>query len=184
MAMGIFGGFLGLTAGAGGGLVRNTRPAVMQGGLCGLALGAMAGVAACWVLVPLFYQFMARAPNPMFPVVLHSSFYIAIGAAAGLAFGCGLLGRSGAARGFLAGAMGAVLGSVLFAVVHPLAFPLEWDFSPMPGVTLSRLLAHLCVAILTLACAVIALRDEFRDVGSQAAPPVQHGRSGPAAKAR
>ena len=97
---------------------------------------------------PRLLQFVALRPTPCFRLFFIPSFYSAIGGAAGLAFGFGFMGRGGAARGFLAGAMGATLGSVLFAVVHTLAFPLEWDFSPMPGMTLSRLLAHLCVAIL------------------------------------
>ena len=73
--------------------------------------------------------------------------------------------------------MGAILGSVLFAVVHTIAFPLEWDFSPMPGKTLSRLLAHLCVAVLSVTCAALALREETRDVMSDDAVSLPDRRS-------
>ena len=73
------------------------------------------------------------SPNPMIPVAMHSLVYAAIGGAGGLAFGYGLLGRTGAAKAGLAGIMGAVLGSVFFAVLHTLFFPMEWDFSPLPG---------------------------------------------------
>ena len=162
LAMGILGGILGLAAGVGGGLARNTSLAVLRGGLGGLGVGAFAGAFVPWMLVPEFYRFLNRAPNPMLPVVMHACVYASIGGAMGLAFGYGLLGRRGAAKGFITGAMGAVLGSVLFAVLHALLFPMEWDFSPMPGNTLSRLLAHVCVAELSVTCVTVALGAEAR----------------------
>jgi hypothetical protein len=160
LAMGILGGVLGLAAGAGGGLVRNTNLAVLQGAIGGLVAGTFAGALVPWMLVPEFYQFLKDAPNPMLPVTMHAIVYAAIGGALGLAFGYGLLGRRGAGRGLLAGVMGAILGSVLFAVLHTLLFPMEWDFSPMPGKTLSRLLSHVCVAMLSVICVTIALHEE------------------------
>jgi hypothetical protein len=173
LAMGILGGVLGLALGMAGGLIRNTERAVLHGALLGSVVGTTAGVAAPWVLVPIYYQFLGRNPSPMIPVIVHSCFYAAIGGSAGLAFGGALLGRRGAARACAAGAMGGILGSVLFAVVHTIAFPMEWDFSPMPGKELSRALAHLCVALLSATCAALALREAIDDVFSQGDSTIQ-----------
>jgi hypothetical protein len=167
LAMGILGGVFGVALGIAGGLIRNTGRAVLHGVLLGSVVGTTAGVAAPWVLVPIYYQFLGRTPSPMIPVIVHSCFYAAIGGSAGLAFGGALLGPRGAARAFPAGAMGGILGSVLFAVVHTIAFPMEWDFSPMPGKDLSRVLAHLCVGLLSATCAALALREVIDDVFSQ-----------------
>lgn len=167
LAMGIFGGILGLTAGTGGGLARNRNLAVLQGGLGGFVLGTVAGAFVPWMLVPEFYRYLKRVPNPMLPVMVHASVYAAIGGAVGLAFGYGLRGWRGVAKGLLAGVMGAILGSVLFAVLHTLFFPMEWDFSPMPGKTVSRLLAHMCVAMLSMICATIALCEETPQLVSE-----------------
>jgi len=52
--------------------------------------------------------------------------------------------------------MGAILGAIIYNVVHTITFPLEWDLSPMPGKGVSRLLAHLCVALSSTACVVLA----------------------------
>ena len=82
--------------------------------------------------------------------------YALIGGVGGLAFGLGLCGPGGAAKGLLAGAMGAILGAIIYNVVHTITFPLEWDLSPMPGKGVSRLLAHLCVALSSIACVVLA----------------------------
>ena len=56
-------------------------------------------------LVPLFYRFVGRPPNPAFPLLIHTAMYALIGGVGGLAFGLGLCGPSGAAKGLLAGAM-------------------------------------------------------------------------------
>jgi hypothetical protein len=162
ISMGILGGVLGLSFGVGGGLAGGSNPGAARAGLFGLLLGAAAGMAASWVLVPVFYRSLGRPPNPMLPLVIHTGLYAAIGSTAGLAFGLGLMGRWGAVRGLLAGFMGAVLGSVAFNVLHTYAFPLEWDFSPMPGRSLSRLLAHLCVAVLAVLCVVLVVIEHHK----------------------
>ena len=83
-----------------------------------------------------------------------------IGAVAGLAFAVGLSGMANAATGFLAGVMGAILGSIIFSVIHTIMFPLEWDLSPMPGKTASRLFAHSCASLLAAVCVVVALTGQ------------------------
>ncbi len=104
----------------------------------------------------MIYGSVFRPPNPVFPLLIHSSMYALIGGVGGMAFGLGLCGPGGAARGLLGGAVGAVLGAIIYNLVHTITFPLEWDLSPMPGKGVSRLLAHLCVALTTIACVVVA----------------------------
>ena len=156
LAMGILGTVLGLTLGAGGGLSRRSPRAAAVSGLTGFLLGAAVGTAAPLQLVPLFYRFIGRPPNPAFPLLIHTAMYALIGGVGGLAFGLGLCGPGGAAKGLLAGTMGAILGAIIYNVFHTIAFPLEWDLSPMPGKGVSRLLAHLCVALSSIACVVLA----------------------------
>jgi hypothetical protein len=156
LAMSILGAVLGLAFGAGGGLSRRSTRAAAVGGITGLLLGAAVGTAVPWELVPLFHRSLSRPPNPALPLLVHTGMYASIGGVGGLAFGLGLCGAGGAGKGLLAGAMGAVLGSISYNILHTIAFPLEWDFSPMPGKGGSRLLAHLCVALSCIACVVVA----------------------------
>src|SRR5271157_651970 len=156
LAMGILGAVLGLALGAGGGLSRRSPRAAAVSGLTGFLLGAAVGTAVPWQLVPLFYRSVGRPPNPAFPLLTHTSLYALIGGVGGLAFGLGLCGLGGAAKGLLGGAMGAILGAIIYNVVHTITFPLEQDLSPMPGKGVSRLLAHLCVALASTACVVLA----------------------------
>ncbi len=160
LALGVLSAVLGICFGAGGGLARGSGTAMVQAGSIGALVGAGAGAIAPWLLVPLYHQHLGQPPNPSLPVVLHSAMYAAIGAATGLAFALGLAGRTGAGRGLLAGAMGAILGSIAFSVVHTIVFPLEWDLSALPGKTMSRLLAHLCVSVMAASCVVVALTGE------------------------
>src|SRR5271157_1237825 len=162
LAMGILGAVLGLTLGAGGGLSQSSPRAAAVSGLTGLLLGAAVGIAVPLQLVPLFYRSVGRPPDPAFPLLIHTSMYALIGGVGGLAFGLGLCGAGGAARGLLGGAMGAILGAIIYNVVHTITFPLEWDLSPMPGKGVSRLLAHLCVALTSIACVVLATDERVQ----------------------
>ncbi len=113
-------------------------------------------------LVPCFYSSVLRPPNPAFPLLIHSSLYAVIGGVGGMAFGLGLSGPAGAAKGLLAGAMGAVLGAIIYNVCHTIAFPLEWDLSAMPGKGAARLSAHLCTALTMAACVVLATEKRLQ----------------------
>lgn len=157
LAMGIFGTALGLVSGLGGGWTRRSVRRMVLAGVTGLVLGALAGAISSWYLVPVFYWLMAQGPNPLIPVMTHSGVYSAIGGAAGLAFGVGHHGIKGSVPGLVAGTLGALLGSLFYEVFHTLAFPMEWDHSPLPGKGLSRLLAHCCVAGLSIPCVALAL---------------------------
>jgi len=152
IGMGCLGGILGLMLGVGGGLGRRSNPGAALGGGIGLCLGAAVGASVPWVLVPVFYNSISQPPNLTLPLLIHTGMYSAIGSVAGLALGSSLNGCSGAIKGFVAGAMGAGIGSMIFNIVHTIMFPLEWDYSPMPGNSGSRLFAHLCVAFLSVIC--------------------------------
>jgi hypothetical protein len=160
VAMGFLSGILGMMLGAGGGLARKSNPLATLGGGTGLVLGAAVGTAVPWILVPVFYRSIRQPPNLTLPLMIHTCMYSAIGSIAGMALGIGLKGSAGAVKGFVAGAMGAALGSLVFNTVHTIAFPLEWDFSPMPGHTTSRMIAHLCVALMTVISVVSVLAGE------------------------
>ncbi len=175
LAMGILGAVFGLALGAGGGLSRGSPRAAAVSGLTGFLLGAAVGAAVPLQLVPLFYRSIGRPPNPAFPLLIHSSLYALIGGVGGLAFGLGLCGPGGAAKGLPAGAMGAIIGSIIYNVVHTLAFPLECDLYPMPGKGVSRLLAHLCVALTTIACVVLATDERVRTRRRGKALPEEDG---------
>jgi hypothetical protein len=171
LALGVLGGVLGACFGAGGGLARGSARAMVQAGSIGALAGTVAGAGAPWLLVPLYHQHLGSPPHPSLPVVLHSAMYAVIGAAVGLAFAVGLEGKAGAGRGLAAGAMGGILGCIAFSVVHTVVFPLEWDLSALPGKTMSRLLAHLCVAVLAAACVVVALTGEKPQAHPKAGAP-------------
>ncbi len=162
LAMGILGAVLGLALGAAGGLSRGSSRTAVVSGLTGFLLGAAIGTVMPLQLVPLFYRSAGRPPNPVFPVFIQSSMYALIGGVGGLAFGFGRCGPGGAAKGLLGGAMGAILGAIVYNVLHTIAFPLEWDLAPMPGKGVSCLLAHLCVALATTACAALATDERLQ----------------------
>ncbi len=154
--MGIFGAVLGMSLGAAGGLSRRSARAAKLCGLTGFLVGAAVGTAIPLELVPIFYRSAGKPPDPAFPLVVQTTLYATIGVVGGAAFGFALSGSYGAAKGLLAGAMGGILGATTFNLVHTVFYPLEWDLSPMPGTAVSRLLAHLCVAITLIACVVLA----------------------------
>jgi hypothetical protein len=174
LAMGVLGGILGVAFGVAGGLCRLSTPRAALGGTTGVMFGTAIGVAVAFVIVPRFYHQAGRPPNPWLPLLCHTAMYSSIGAVGGLAFGLGFKGWGDAARGFLAGGMGAALGSIFYNVFHTFAFPLEWDFFPMPGKTTSRLLAHLCVALPTVICIVAALIGREQRVLDETDIPLDH----------
>jgi len=171
LAMGILGAVIGLMLGSGGGLSRSSPRAAAVSGLTGFLLGGAAGAVAPLLLVPMFYWSAGRPPNPVFPLLIQTSMYALVGGVGGMAFGLGLCGPGGAAKGLLGGTMGAILGAIIYNVFHTIAFPLEWDLSPMPGKGMSRLLAHLCVAITTTACVVLATDERLRTLRGEKALP-------------
>jgi hypothetical protein len=171
LAMGILGAALGLTFGAAGGLYRRSSRRATASGALGLFCGSAMGAAVPLLIVPWFYLNEGRPPNPSLPLFFHGTMYSAVGAAGGFVFGLGSSGWREAVRAALAAALGAVLGSIVYDVFQTVAFPLAWDFSPMPGTAGSRLLSHLTMSICSISCVVVASVSRRDDLAQPAANP-------------
>ena len=169
LAIGILGGALGLTFGAAGGLYRRSSRRATANGALGLVCGAAIGAAVPLLIVPWFYLNEGRPPNPSLPLFFHGAIYSAVGAVGGFVFGLGSSGWKEAVRACLAAALGAVLGSIFYDVFQTIAFPLAWDFSPMPGTAGSRLLSHLIMSISAISCVVAASNGRPADPANAAA---------------
>jgi hypothetical protein len=169
LAIGILGGALGLTFGAAGGLYRRSSRRATANGALGLVCGAAIGAGVPLLIVPWFYLNEGRPPNPSLPLFFHGAIYSAVGAVGGFVFGLGVSGWKEAVRAFLAAALGAVLGSLFYDVFQTIAFPLAWDFSPMPGTAGSRLLSHLMMSISAISCVVAASNGRPADPANAAA---------------
>lgn len=157
LAMGILGAAVGASFGVAGGVARRSQAAALRAAAVGLLLGASVEVAAAFTLVPWFFQGIRDSPTPFLPLMVHTAMYAAVGAVGGLAFALGFRGWGAGLTGCLAGLLGAVLGSIGFCLLQAVAFPLEPDFSPIPGRAFSRLVAHLCVALAAMLSAVVVL---------------------------
>jgi hypothetical protein len=171
LAMGILGAALGLTFGAAGGLYRRSSRRAIASGALGLACGSAIGATVPVLIVPWFYLYEGRPPNPSLPLFFHGVIYSAVGAVGGFFFGLGSSGWKEAVRAMLAAALGAILGSIIYDVFQTIALPLAWDFSPMPGTAGSRLLAHLIMSVCAIFCVVDVLRGRHADRAQPAATP-------------
>ncbi len=156
LSMGTFGAAIGLSLGAAGGLARRSTRATIACGLIGFLSGAAVGTTTPLQLIPFFYRSAAKPPNPVFPLLVQTALYGPIGIVGGVAFGFALTGPGGAGRGAIAGVLGAILGVTTFNITHTIAWPLEWDLAPLPGKSITRLLAHLSVALTFTTCILLA----------------------------
>jgi hypothetical protein len=163
--MGVLGAVYGLILGIAGGWSRLSRASALAAGTLGLVVGCAAGALLPYLLYPLFYRTRFRPPDPTLPLLLHVGLYAPLCGAAGLAYGRGLADARGAGQGVSAAAMGGIVGTLFYDLMHTICFPLEWDFSPLPGTALSRLLAFLCVAVVAAVClASVLARASPRDL--------------------
>ena len=163
LTFGILGGSIGLSFGLIGSLGGHMRRCSVLGGMGGLILGFVAGVSISIVLVPLFFARLEDGPSPVLPVLMHIGMYSTIGAVAGFSFGFGLSRWRGAGQGLVAGFMGALLGAFVNDVLHTILFPLEWEYSPIPGTGSSRLMGHLLVSLLAMICSVAVLSGRVQN---------------------
>jgi hypothetical protein len=108
----------------------------------------------------------------MLPILIHTAIYASLCGVAGLAFGLGKADTRGALQGFSAALMGGIVGTLFYSLVHTICFPLEWDFSPLPGTAFSRLLAFLSVVLIGSVCiaSILAGKTEPKvsDIGPAA----------------
>jgi hypothetical protein len=152
LTMGVLGGIYGLFLGAGGGWARPSKSSALTAGSIGLTLGAAAGALLPFLLFPVFYRSRTRPPDPMLPILIHTAIYASLCGVAGLAFGYGKADARGALQGFSAALMGGIVGTLFYSLLHTICFPLEWDFSTLPGTAFSRLLAFLSVVLIGAVC--------------------------------
>jgi hypothetical protein len=145
---------LGLTLGAAGGVVRRSFRAAIAAGLLGLLLGGSAGAATTVLVLPSFHDARAEASdedrNTDLGLALrtHGAIWLAIGAAAGLAFGCGLGGGPmRVARATTGGLLGAAVAAIIYEFAGALVFPLAETFQPLAKYPIPRLMAHLAVTL-------------------------------------
>jgi hypothetical protein len=126
-------------------------------GLAGAAVGSLGGVAASWVLLPLFY----RNEDPIsgdliLPLLTQGGVWTVVGAAGGLALGLGRGGRGLALRAGLGGLLGAALGAIVYEAVGAFGFPNDETDQPVSKTWVTRLLVRVLVAVLTAAGAALA----------------------------
>ena len=102
IAFGALGGATGLALGLAGGLIRRSALRAIAAGATGLLLGGGIGVALSWLILPIYYEH-STGGELTYSLMVHGGVWVAVGAAAGLAFGIGLGGWL-ALGGMLAGA--------------------------------------------------------------------------------
>jgi hypothetical protein len=148
-AFGLLGLLLGLSLGLTGGLAVSSAHAARTGGVFGGVVGAAVGGGLSFALVPLFFRYLAPAPEQGLLVlfITHVVIFAGIGAASGLALGLALNDRPALGRAVFGGVLGALLGTFAFETINSLGFPLVRTFEPIPTVWLMRLNIHLCVAV-------------------------------------
>jgi hypothetical protein len=166
VSFGILGAALGLGLGLAGGLIRRSVRSAVLAATIGLVLGGGTGVGITRLLLPLYYENL-KANNLTYSLIVHGGIWAAVGAAAGLAFGVGLGGRSRMIRALLGGAAAAGLATVIYEFAGSLLFPMAMTDRPLSRTWETRLLARLLVAVLVAAGAVLL---EDRSAGEARRP--------------
>lgn len=159
LAMGLFGGILGLGLGLAGAIARRSARVVMIPAITGFTAGTVAGVVAAFAAMPVFFR--AYNQNPLstglaVPMLVHVLLWAPLGSVAGLAFGLGLGDRSLPFRTMWGGLIGAILGAMVYEIVGALALPLALTSQPISLTWGSRLLARLLVSLLVASGAAIS----------------------------
>jgi hypothetical protein len=155
-AYGLLGLLLGVAMGALGGLARGSIRSTLVGVLVGGVSGAATGAGLSAALVPVYFGFMDPARGLILLFATYAAIFAGVGAAGGLALGCGLGDRKMISRSLVSGLLGSVVGTFAFEVINSLAFPLLVTFEPVPGERIPRIVVHLCVAIGTALFAGLA----------------------------
>jgi hypothetical protein len=159
---GVLGGALGVVLGAAGGVARRSLSTGLAGAAAGLIVGGATAAGAAILLVPIYRARLETAAAQLthdlgLPLLIHGGIWIPVGIAGGLALGMGLGGWRTIVRAITGGAMGALLGTLVYEFAGAVVFPTAETMHPISLQPASRLLAHLCVAILTAAGAAFAV---------------------------
>jgi hypothetical protein len=173
VAYGLLGGLLGLYLGLAGGMSRRSTDAAVKGAVVGLVLGVAAGAGLAQVLTPVYYRMIDRLSeaellNDMVRgLVVHAGIWGPIGLAAGLALGVGVGGKDRIVSAALGGLLGALIATGIYELVGVSLFPTAGTGQPVaPGSVAARLIAHMMVALLVAAGAVLGARH-FQHKGSK-----------------
>lgn len=146
---GAFGGLLGLGLGAVGGLASRSSRSAGMAMLTGTVLGTVAGSISSVIAVPLYHRFHESIPSDLIASMLvHGAVWGSIGASSALAFAVGL-GR-GWRSVFVAvayGLLSALLATAFYEVAGAVIFPTDETGEPISQSSVSRLFARLIVAL-------------------------------------
>jgi hypothetical protein len=131
-----------------GGLARRSMRAVLTGGLLGFVLGIAVGSGVSYALMPTFLW--ARAyyfeHDILISLLMHTSIWGLLGAAAGLVFAIGS-GERRLGQFLTAGFLGAAAGAVAFEAIGAVFFTLADTDEPISQTWPTRLMARLLVTV-------------------------------------
>lgn len=146
---GAFGGLLGLALGVVGGLASRSSRFTGMAMLTGTVLGTVAGSASSLIAVPLYHRFHESIPSDLIASMLvHGAVWGPIGASSALAFAIGLGRGCRAVCVVIAyGLLSALLATALYEVAGAVIFPTDETGEPISQSSTSRLFARLLVAI-------------------------------------
>ena len=122
------------------------------------------GAFTAYVLLTVHFQNADPQDNSLtLALLVHGGIWAGIGAAAGLAFGLGLGGRSRWARAAFGGLVGMEQPAAMaYDVIGALVFPLDKTSQPVSATVVTRLLSQLAVAVFVAAGAALGASDRAR----------------------
>jgi hypothetical protein len=168
ISFGALGAALGLGLGLAGGLIRRSVLRAVLAGATGLLLGGGAGVALTRLILPVYYEH-TRNGDVTYSLMVHAGVWVAVAAAAGLAFAIGLGGWRGVPRVMLGAAGAALLATVIYEFAGGLLFPRALTDRPISQTWESRLVARLLVTVLVAAGVVLGAESTSGGEGANAA---------------
>lgn len=148
LAAGLLGAALGLGLGLAGGCARRSAGSAAAAGVLGLTLAAAAGAGVTLAVLRPYFAAHKYTEDEILPALLvHGLIWLAVGAAAGAAFGLGAGGWRRVPRALIGGAAGAAIGATLYEMVGAAAFPLAMTTRLVSLTWGSRLFASLSACL-------------------------------------
>ncbi len=167
ISFGVLGCVTGVALGLAGGLIRRSALRAIAAGAIGLLLGGGIGAALSGLIVPIYYEH-STGGELTYSLMVHGGIWMAVGAAAGLAFGIGLGGcarRSAACWERCA----ALLAGVIYEFAGGILFPQALTYRPISRTWESRIVARLLVTVFTAVGVVLSMQSTVREKGVNAA---------------
>jgi hypothetical protein len=154
VSFGILGAALGMGLGLAGGLIRRSVLSTVLAATIGLVLGGLSGAGVSWLTLPVYYKH--RTSNDLtYSLLVHAGTWMAIGAAAGLAFGFGRGEWGRMLRCLLGAAASAMLATIIYELAGMMLFPFALTDRPLSNTWETRLLARVLVAVMVAAGAFL-----------------------------